>query len=247
MRYMFGVDQKSALQDLLLHIGIMAAVIYGCAEILTALQRERRNGAVTRRSKNRSLHGHTYYELRLLKTATIPLLICSTLYIVTAKLEQNLTVILICFVLNATIMLLAEHTSHGNRDARSMTGLDGIVMGILGAVSVLPGVSRTGIIASYTTARGVETDRVVNWAVLLGIPALALGICFDVVGLFTVGAGVISLFTVFGCILSGLAAFCGGFLGIRLLRLILSHSGFSGFAYYSIGAALFTFVLYLIT
>jgi hypothetical protein len=45
--------------------------------------------------------------------------------------------------------------------------------------------------------------------------------------------------------LASLTAFVGSYLGITFIRFLAVKVGFSGFAYYSWGAALFAFILYL--
>lgn len=247
MRYIFGINIRNSLQDLLVHIGVILAIFVGCREAFIRLHREQKAISGTRRRNIRSLDSKSFYDLRLLKTASIPLLVGLLLYVTTAKLENNLLMLLAFWLLNAVVLLLAEHTSHGNRDSRTMSALDGIVMGIAGAVSVLPGVSRTGMISAYTTARGVDSESTVNWAVLLGIPAMLFAICFDLFGMVSNGVGTVSFSTIICYLASGLMAFAGGYMGISLFKLLLNHSGFSKFAYYSIGAALFSFILYLIT
>ena len=125
--------------------------------------------------------------------------------------------------------------------------MDGIAIGLMGATSALPGLSRTGMIASYSTLRGADTQNATNWAITLSIPALALAIFFDLIGLIFWGGAVFAYSAVAGCLLTCVGAFCGGYLGITLLQVILNHSGYSGFAYYSLGAAFFSFILYLMT
>jgi hypothetical protein len=49
-----------------------------------------------------------------------------------------------------------------------------------------------------------------------------------------------------GYLVSAIAAFIGGHLGVSLMRYLSVHKGYAGFAYYSWGAAMFAFVLYLI-
>ena len=128
-----------------------------------------------------------------------------------------------------------------------MTGLDAIMMGLVGALSVFPGISRTGIISSYATVRGAETQNGATWAILLGIPALLFAICFDLFSYIIFGVFSVSFIIIMQYFLAGVAAFCGGYAGISLFKIVINRSGFSGFAYYSIGAAIFTFILYLIT
>lgn len=247
LRYLFGVQTRDSLQNLLVHIGVFFAIIVACRESLTRLLREQRYLSGSRRKRARSTDTRSIYDLRLLKTATFTLIIGLILTFSTKKLENSLLVIMGFLVFNSLVLLLAEHVSHGNRDSRTMTGLDGIIMGIVGALSALPGISRTGMISAYATMRGADSQNTANWAILLGIPAMIFMVCFDIAGIVTDGIVATSFPAILGCFLSGAAAFAGGYLGISVLRTALSHSGFSNFAYYSLGAALFSFILYLIT
>lgn len=247
LRYILGMDSRNFLQEFLVHIGLLLSIIIGCREFLLRLRREQRALSARRYKKNRSLDPKSYYDIRLLKTAAFPLIIGLCLSFLTIKSNDNLMSIIAFLLLNGVVLLIADHVQHGNRDSRTMTGLDGIIMGILGSLSVFPGISRTGIISAYATLRGADFDNVTNWAFVLGIPAIVFLICFDIVGLITIGAGIISFSVLIGYILAGISAFCGGYIAISALKAILNHAGFSQFAYYSFGTAFLTFIIYLIT
>ena len=247
LRYIFGVGTRNSLQELLVHIGLLFALFLGCRDVLFRLHREQKAISMSRRRRSRSLDAKSLYDLRLIKTATFPLLIGLILCVVVGKWQDNLLTIMCFLIVNGLILLFAEHLQHGNRDSRTMTGLDGTIMGILGALSSFPGISRTGIVSAYATARGADNQNAVNWAVLLGIPAIIFSACYDVVLIFSVGIGALSLPIIIGCILSGIAAFVGGYIAISMLVSVLNHTGYTPFVYYSFGAALFSFALYLIT
>lgn len=247
LRYLFGVSNRSSFQELLIHIGLLLSIVVSCREILFRLRREQKAQSGPRRRRGRLVKSKSLYDLRLLKTATVPLLVGLLLTVSTVRFENNLLTLMGFLLFNALILLVVEHMRHGNRDARTMSGLDGIVMGVVGALSVFPGVSRTGMISAYATARGADTQSAANWTILLGIPAIFFAACYDIFGIASNGFGVASVSVAMGYVLSGVAAFGGGYVGISVLQLVLSHSGFSKFAYYSIGAALFSFMLYLIT
>ena len=246
LRYLFGVDTRVPVQELLVHIGVLLAIFVGCKDIIFRLRIEQKMLSNSRRRRH-SLDSKSYFDLRLLKTASTPLLVGLLLTIATFRKENNIGMLIAFSLINAAVLLFADHTSRGNRDSRTMSGLDGIVMGVAGALSVFPGVSRTGMISAYTAARGAEVEHVVNWTVLLGIPAMLFALCFDLVLLITMGFMGMSFVMFLGYVLSGVMAFVGGYLGISLLKIVLNQNGFSGFAYYSIGMALFSFILYLIT
>lgn len=247
LRYLFGAETRIPLQELLVHIGVLFSVIVSCSEILHKLLREQRIHSVHQHRKMRSGENKSYFDLRLLKTATIPLFIGLFIYFATAKFEGNLLIVMAFWLINAVILFIADHMPRGNRESNTMSALDGIAMGLVGVLSVLPGISRTGTISSYAIARGADDKNTANWCVLLGIPALIFAVLFDLVSFTAYGIGVHTITTAFGCFLSGVAAFIGGYCGISLFKLILNHSGLSKFAYYSIGAALFSFAIYLIT
>lgn len=247
LRYMFGIDSRNFLQEFLVHIGLFLSVIVCCREVLSRLRREQKAISLTRYRKKRSLDPKSYYDIRLLKAATFPLIIGLFLTFLTVKMDHKLLTVMAFLLVNAFILFIVEHMQHGNRDSRTMSGLDGIMIGILGSLSVFPGISRTGIVSAYATARGADSEHVTNWAVLLGIPAIAFLIFFDIFGMITVGVGEISFPILAGSLLSGITAFCGGYFSISVFRTVLKHSGFSQFAYYCVGAAFLTFIIYLIT
>ncbi len=247
MRHMFGQGNNTYLADLIVHIGVLLAVFVGFRDVIFRLHRERKAMSMAGRRRFRSLDGKSVYDLRLLKSATIPLLIGLCLYPLTRNIGNRLLALMFFLIVNGSFLLVAAHSRQGNRSARSMTGLDGITIGLVGATSVLPGISRTGMISVFSVFRGADNQNATNWAIMLSIPALALAIVFDLIGLVFVGGAVFAYSAVGGCLLTCAGAFCGGYLGIRLFQMILNHSGFSGFAYYSFGAAFFSFILYLIT
>lgn len=247
LRYMFGIESRNFLQEFLVHTGLLLAVIISCRDSIIRFSRQNGIFNASKRKSRRKPEQIDYYTLRLLKTATFPLIIGLILLFITIKAEDNLLTVAGFFVINALILFLAAHSQQGNRDARSLTGLDGIIMGLLGSLSVFPGIARTAAISSYTTLRGVDLRNTVNWTFLLGIPAISFLIIFDIIGLASVGLGALSFSVIIGYILSGLVSFCSGYFAISILYIILSHSGYACFAYYSLGSALFTFILYLIT
>ena len=176
IRYIFGLDTRDPVQDLLVHIGLIFSVFISFRDVIFHFRRYRK---LKRRGKRKHqfLEGKNAYDFRLIKTASLPLILGLLLSFATQALSDNLLYLLVFLTLNAVILFIAEHSSRGNRDSRTMSALDGFVMGVLGSLSVFPGISRTGIIASYATARGADSQNASSWAVLIGIPALFFGLC----------------------------------------------------------------------
>ena len=246
MRYLFGLNARDPMLDLLVHIGILLSVFISCREMLLRLCRHQRVLLTSKRRRSRMIDMKSHYNLRFLKGATLPLLIGLFLILVTSGLESSLLAVMAFMIVNGCVLMIVEHIRHGNRDAKTMSGLDAIAIGIVGATSVLSGISRSGMISAYAVARGADRQNAANWAILLGIPALLFLIGIDVFGIVAASVGIVSFPVFAGYFLAGAAAFCGGYIGISFLQIVLNYFGFSGFAYYSFGTAFFTFVIYLI-
>lgn len=247
LHYLFGVGTRLSLQDLLVHIGILFSVFISCRDHIARLRWEQQTASTVRRNKSRRMDSNSHYDLCLLKSSIAPMLLATILFNILFKTENSLLSLMWLLILNGVILLIAEHTRQGNRDARTMTGFDGIIIGFSTAVSALPGLSGTGMTLSYTTGRGTDIQKATTWAILLVIPATTFAICGDLFYIFGNGFGAVSFIMIVGSILSGIAAFCGGFVGISVLRLLAANSGAFQFSYYSFGLALLSFILYLFT
>ena len=241
-----GFETRLPLLDLCVHMGMLASAYYANRSVLNKLKRERRLRN-SRRYQVQKGESTAFYDIRLIKSATVPMLLVLLLYMITASNEFNPVPLSVFLVFNGAIMIIPEYMRHGNKDSRLMSALDGVVMGIISAASCLPGLSRIGLGLSYTSMRGADRQHAINWAMLLSVPAIALFIIFDFVNMATIGVGAISFGYVAGSILAAATAFAGTYLGIMGIRFLADRAGFSGFAYYSWGVALFTFGLYLIT
>ena len=242
MRLM-GMSERDPIRGLIVHIAGILALLTACKSMFSKLRRERRLASSRRRGRSYAARG--LYDLRLIRTAAIPLLICLLLTVSTVKLESNLVYIALFSVVNGIILIIPEYISHGNKDARFMSSFDGIMIGLCGALSVLPGISRIGTIQTYATIRGADKHHSLNWALLLSFPALILLSVLDVLQIVT-GAGPISIPILVSYLFCGISAYIAAYAGILFAQFLTVRTGFTGFAYYSLGVALFSMILYLI-
>ncbi|MBR5022164.1 MAG: undecaprenyl-diphosphate phosphatase [Oscillospiraceae bacterium] len=247
LHHLFGVNTRVSLQDILVHIGILLSAFVVCRDNIARLRWEQGTARTVRREKSRRMDTQSLYELRLLKSTVVPMLLGTILFNLIFKTENNLSPLIWLFIVNGVILLIAEHMRQGNRDAKTMTGFDGILIGVTTAASTLPGLSGTGMTLSYTTARGTDIHKATNWVILLVIPAMLFAVCSDIFYIFGNGFGTVSFIMILGCVLAGISAFIGGFIGISVLRLLVTNSSVFQFSYYSFGLALLSFMLYLFT
>ena len=158
----------------------------------------------------------------------------------------SLPSIAVFLLLNGVVLFIPTRLLQGNKDARSMSGLDSLLLGLAGALSAFHGLSRIALQTSAARIRGTDSNNAVNWALLLSIPALILSGILALLSVFT-GFGIIQ----FSCnfltyILIFISAFAGSFLSAFFIKILAAKNSLSLFAYYSWGAALFTFIIYLV-
>jgi len=246
MLKLFGQRDTAPLLNLCIHMALLIAVCYSSKSAITRLLRDRHVRRRDLRSARRTSASYGGYDLRLIKSAAIPMAIVMLLcYALGAKVPWNYLPLFL--IINGIVLIIPEYTRQANKDARGMSAIDAILIGVGGALSVFPGISRNGVILSYAVLRGADKQHATNWALLLSIPALVVIVTIDVFLVVASGIGTFSILVLLSYIAASAAAFGAGLLGIRFLRFIAPRLDFSGFAYYSWGIALFGFLLYLIT
>ena len=243
LRELFGVQQTSPLQELLIHIGLLIALLISCGTYIEKLRRERKLLAKGRHVKKQDRR--IEFDLRLIQTAAIPTLIGTILYGLFGNKLESLALVAFCLCLNGIVLYLPEHVPHGNKDSSKLSAFQALLIGLGGAISALPGVSRVG--ASYSCAVYVKSEksRALEWIYIISIPALVILIAFDFVHIFTYGAGANLVSGVFGCIISAITALVSGMVGIYTMRFICNRSSVGIFAFYCWGVALLSFIIFL--
>lgn len=246
MRQIFGVTQKEPIRDLLVHIAILAAVLLACRGMFAKIRREQVLAYRMRRnpSQVRALKG--VYDMRLVRSAVPIMLIGMFANLFFGGFYDNRPLFALTLLINGTLTLIPIYMHQGNRDARTMRGSDGMLIGFAAACSAVPGISRNGAIMFVTLMRKADKHNGVVWALMLTVPAVVMLILLDFIAMFTVGIGSVTLMTVVGYLLSMLFAFAGAYLGVSIIRVLIDRSDYSCFAYYDFGLALLSFVLYLI-
>lgn len=243
---LFGVDQEQPLMTMFLHIGALLALIVSSKSLLQRLKRELEIKRVARRRSRRQPDELAMLDLSLVKTAGIVMLLGLVFYFRTVTWNGNLPIIAILLVINGIILHIPLYLPKGNKDARTMSRLDAVLLGIGNALSVMPGFSRTGVSTSLAIARGASPQNAYKWSLLLSVPMLAALVLLDLFGVFTAGLDHIGFSFILQCIMCGCAAYIGATCGISVMKMLVRRNGIENFSYYCWGAALFTFILYML-
>lgn len=246
MRQIFGVAQKEPVRDLLVHIAVIVAVLVACRGMFGKIRREQALAYRMRRnpSQIRSLKG--VYDMRLVRTAAPIMMVGMLANLLFRDFYSNRILFAFMLLVNGALTLVPTYMHQGNRDARTLHRADGLLVGFAAALSAIPGISRNGAIMFVALIREADKHNGVVWALLLTVPAMAVLMLLDVIAMFTVGVGSITLAIVGSYLLSMVFAFAGTFVGIVTIRNLIARADYTVFAYYDCGLALLSFVLYLI-
>lgn len=243
----FGMSSSASdnlFFDVLLHLGTLAAVFVAywgeikgmILEFFTMLGlRKLPRGQKPDRLSRRLIF--------FIIVGTLPLLVVLPVKDYVDGLYGNTFFIGFAFLLTGTLLFLSDRMTRGNKDLKSSTITDALLVGCAQAVAVVPGLSRSGSTVAAGLARGFSREFAVKFSFLLSIPAV-------------LGANLLSLvdavqngidWSLMPMYIAGVVtAAVSGYLAIRLLKFITQRGSFGAFCYYCWGAGLVTLILSLI-
>lgn len=216
--------------DVALHLGTLVGVVAYFRHDLAAIL-----AGAWRSVRGRSLDD---FEERLpwyIVLATLPAVVVGALF--GGLIEEHLTSpaqIAVQLIVFGLLLYAADRFMLGTRLMERIDLKDSTLVGVAQAVSLMPGVSRSGITITAGLARGYSREAAARFSFLLSIPAIAGAILYEGFGTFVTGEGLPpgagSAF-VWGIVTSAIS----GYLAIWfLLRYVRNHS-FLPFVIYRCG------------
>ena len=174
----------------------------------------------------------------------LPVILGVFLYEKVSGLVSNFIVMATFLFINGLILYIPQFLPSSNKDCRSLSRVEGLLMGLGGAMFVIPGLSGIGASLSAASVTGVDRKYGLNMILLMQLGITVGRIVLDVLALISGELG-LSLIVIVCFLLAAAFAFAATYFCVKLLRHMAEQNGFSVFAYYSWGLALFTFVLSL--
>ncbi len=152
---LFGFSTENFLSlDVLLHLGTLAAVVV----------------VYWKRLWNMVRHP-VKSELWLLVVATIPTVIAALLF--KDSLDRlSGEYIGFAFLITTLILWLSDLVSGVSFQTKEVKWYNALVMGVMQAVAILPGISRSGSTISGGIATGLSRKRAADFAFLMSVPAI---------------------------------------------------------------------------
>jgi undecaprenyl-diphosphatase len=224
-------------------LGSLFAVLMGCSGQIRHMMRQNR---ISQRSNRRRRYVDTgaMLDLRLLRTASIPALISVFFYQQVGRWIQSPLWLALSLLLGGFLLFWPRVLPQGNKNGRSASRLDGIVIGLGSTLAVIPGFSRIGCSYSFGLVQGMERSYALEMSILLSVPVLLGLTALDLIALIAAKA-TISGGIMLWALICGAISFLGGYLSLTLIRHACARAPLSGYSYYAWGMALLIFVLYL--
>lgn len=246
MMKLFGISREPSLLRLLIHVSILAAVYYNCMPHIVKILRAKSLSRIPKRRRKRPLDVKSLMDFRLWQTMVLPVILVYLFYEKISGLHTSLILMAIFLFINGAILYIPPFLPGSNKDSRTLSRVEGILMGLGGAASVLPGISGVGAAMSVASVTGVERVYSLSMVLLMHLAVTAALIVFDILALFGGGMEALSFTILLSYLASAAAAFLGATVAIRLMRTMAAEKGFLSFAFYCWGLALLTFLLNLL-
>lgn len=236
---------RHPLTLLLIHFACLLVVLIQCRHRIGHMRRELHLQWQQPQVRKRQPDRVTVLDGKIAMMSALPIVIMLAFSGYTYQMLTSTLSLSILLITSGILIYVPQFQPGANRTSYHVTPLESLCMGVFGGLSVMPGLSRMGCYLTLGLLRGWDRKYVLDIAFLVSVPALAILIILDLVSLIVVGFAAITTGFLLCSILAGLAAFAGAWLAMVIMRYLCSGANYSGFAYYSWGLGLFTFILYL--
>jgi undecaprenyl-diphosphatase len=228
---LFGISEPALLFDTMLHVGTLAAVVVVLWKDIWAILRK-------------ICQPLTLYLI----IATIPTVIAALIF--RKSLEKAFETghfLGFAFLMTSVLLIGAELLAKRGvirgdsaKNAVTIGWLDALVIGIMQAIAIIPGVSRSGATLSGALSRRLNRDFAARFSFLLSIPAILGAVVFQLKDLVkgdavetsggvTAPGGIGAAAMIAGT----LSAAIVGFFAVRLMLKIVRERSLWGFAIYT--------------
>ena len=227
------------------HGGALGAFVLLYWQRLNHIYQELRLIMLPPRRRKRPPDVDTVLDVRLAMMALIPAMIGAICSAFMAKADTNLFWLAFLLIGGAAAIYVPNYVPGGNLKTKAMSPLDGLLLGLCAGCSVIPGISRVGLMLAIGLLRKCDRSYILDMALLISGATLLGMMAVDMLCIPFGGFAGFSFLHLFGCLLAAAASFGGGIGAILMMRFLVVKTGFSGFAFYGWGLGLFSFILYL--
>ena len=181
LQNVFGMDsttQNHLFFDALLHLGTLIAVLVlyrkdvrsilsACAKLISG-----RNNKQNPNTDSEPDAGKYIRLLMLIVVATIPLLVIVFVRKYIEILFYNTAFIGFALIITGGLLYISDKLVPGRKTERTAKLKDSFIVGLVQAIAVIPGLSRSGCTITAGLFRGFDREFAVKFSFLLSVPAI---------------------------------------------------------------------------
>ena len=240
-----GRGDTGPLLNLFMHLGVLAALYLSSHPHILKMIRAKKMSRIPKRKRKRPLDTRSMMDLSLLQTMLMPVVLVLLVWRSLESFAANTIIMATLLFLNGLILYIPQFLPSSNKDCRTLSRVEGLLMGLGGGLFAIPGLSGMGAALSVASVTGVDRKYGLNMILMMNMGILGGKVIYDVLDIISSNMGGLSILVIIYYLLAAAASFAAAFVAIRILRYLADSNGYAPFAYYSWGLALFTFVLSL--
>lgn len=242
---LLGFDSTWPMLRFFVHAGALAAVVLLYWQRLNHIYHEMRLISLPPKQRKRPPDIEAVLDARFTAMASVPALIGAICSAFLCRSGINLLWLAVLLIFGAVLTYVPDYVPGGDRKTGSMTPLEGLLLGVCAGCSIIPGISRVGLMLALGLLRKCDRGYILDLVLLTSGVMLAEMILVDFVSILISGFTGFSFLRLTGCLLAAATSFGGAIGAILMMRFLSVKPGFSGFAFYGWGLGLFSFILYL--
>lgn len=166
LQFFFGLEEGARLFTIVVHVGTLVPVLWVYRREVLGLARQ-------------PFQRYTY----MLVLGTLPTVVAALMLgdALDDVIFGNITLLPYAFLFTALILFLSERMGKDGR-AELRYG-NSLAIGLMQAVAIIPGISRSGSTIFAGLACGLSREEAARYSFMLSIPAILGGLTLEVVGL----------------------------------------------------------------
>ena len=211
LQNVFGISEPQLFFDTMLHLGTLVAVV------------------IVMRNEIIDLFKKPFHTLGYLVIATIPAVIVALLLNDFVEGTFAGAYLGYGFLFTAVVLTLSEMLSKRRRQKRRSVSAGSVtVMGIMQAIAIFPGISRSGSTIAGGLASGLDRKKVASFSFLMSIPVILGSVLLQ--GYKIVGSSVSVDWA--PTIVGAICAAISGYFAVRFMLALIQKKRLYGFAVY---------------
>ncbi|MDD5100263.1 MAG: undecaprenyl-diphosphate phosphatase [Syntrophales bacterium] len=226
-----GFGQPSVAFDVLLHLGTLVAVVFFLRREIAELIASLLPAKVPTAGARRTDAGERAANRRLVLWIIIATFLTGVIgFLFRERIErlfESAETTAFMLLITGVLLFLSDRVKKNNRNKTEMNLADGIILGLVQAAALIPGISRSGSTITFGIFRGLERKTAATFSFLISIPAITGAVLLKAAYLIRLPAGD---FPALGA--GFLAAAVTGFLSLKLLFAMINKTGLAPFAWY---------------